>query len=122
MALKSGHMAYLQVPPQTIKNTVKFLDSVQSDSGAQYGYASPGGKSSTTAVGLLCRMYLGWKHDEPALGRGTDVLAKTGPSLSNLYYSYYATQVMRHYEGEKWKEWNTKMRDPLIALQAKSGH
>ena len=122
MALKSGHMAYLKVPPQTVKNAMKFLDTVQSDSGAKYGYTTSGSGQSTTAVGLLCRMYLGWKHDEPALGRGTDFLAKTGPSLNNMYYSYYATQVMRHYEGDKWKEWNEKMRDPLISAQSKTGH
>ena len=65
-------MAYLFVPPETYKRASKFLDSVQSESGAKYGYLDPGAGSATTAVGLLCRMYLGWRRDVPALERGVD--------------------------------------------------
>jgi hypothetical protein len=122
MALKSAHMAYLQVPPATIQGSMKFLDSVQSDSGSKYGYTDPGAGASTTAVGLLCRMYLGWKHDNPALQRGVEFLSKTGPSKGNMYFNYYATQIMRHYEGEQWDKWNVKMRDQLVNSQEQNGH
>jgi hypothetical protein len=122
MALKSGHMAYLQVDPRTIKGATHFLDSVQIESGAKYGYVEPGGGQATTAVGLLCRMYLGWKKDHPALKRGVEQMSAWGPSGSkgggaNMYYNYYATQVMRHYEGETWDKWNKEMRDWLISSQ-----
>ena len=122
MALKSGDMAYLRVDPRTIAGAIKFLDSVQQDSGAKYGYTSPGTGQATTAIGLLCRMYLGWKHDHPALRRGVEYLDKLGPSDSNMYYNYYATQVMRHYDGEPWQRWNGRMRDWLVGQQAKDGH
>jgi hypothetical protein len=121
MALKSGNMAYLEVNPATIKNAIKFLDSVEEDSGAFYGYRSPGRGPGTTAVGLLCRMYLGWKKDNPALQRGVEFLAKKGPS-TDLYGSYYATQIMHHMEGEVWQAWNTKMKKMLLDAQAKEGH
>lgn len=121
MALKSGHMAYLQVNPATIAGAVKFLDSVAADDGAQYGYATPGNGGGTSAVGLLCRMYLGWKKDHPALQRGVARLAKLGPS-TDLYFDYYATQVLHHMEGDLWKGWNAKMRDMLVNAQAKNGH
>lgn len=122
MALKSGHMAYLQVDPRTIRGATNFLDSVQAESGAKYGYTDPGGGQATTAVGLLCRMYLGWKKDHPALQRGVDQLSKWGPSgpkggAANMYFNYYATQVMRHYEGELWDKWNKEMRDWLVNSQ-----
>jgi hypothetical protein len=122
MALKSGHMAYLQVDPRTIQGAIKFLDSVQMESGSKYGYTDPGQGLATTAVGLLCRMYLGWKKDHPALERGVEFLARTGPSGpkgggGNMYYNYYATQVLRHYEGEKWDAWNKEMRDWLVRTQ-----
>ena len=123
MALKSGHMAYLRVPPITIKKAYQFLDSVQSNSGASYGYTAPNEKrQATTAVGLLCRMYLGWKKDHQALGRGVDWLSSTGPSKGDMYFNYYATQVMRHWEGDEWKKWNDVMRDQLVNSQAKRGH
>ncbi|HEX4130839.1 MAG TPA: prenyltransferase/squalene oxidase repeat-containing protein [Pirellulales bacterium] len=122
MALKSGHMAFLPVRPETIKLSMRFLDSVQAEGGAMYGYTSTGKGPGTTAVGLLCRMYLGWKHDEPALEKGIQYLSKMGPSKDNVYFNYYATQVLHHYEGELWSRWNEKMRDQLIDTQSKNGH
>jgi hypothetical protein len=122
MALKSGHMAYLVVPPVAAKKASQFLDSVQDDGGAYYGYLDPGRGEATTPVGLLCRMYLGWKKDNPALQRGVEWLSNTGPSMGNMYYNYYATQVMRHWEGDLWTKWNNVMRDQLVSSQAKGGH
>ncbi len=121
MALKSGNMGYLQVPGNVIVGANRFLDAVQTDGGAKYGYATPGAGPATTAVGLLCRMYSGWKHDNPALLRGIDYLDTTGPSDRNMYYNYYATQVMRHYGGDKWQTWNDKMRDFLVKTQSTDG-
>ena len=121
MALKSGNMAYLQVSPLTIKKAVEFLNRVQADDGAMYGYTDPGNGYGTSAVGLLCRMYLGWKKDNPALQRGVLRLAKNGPS-KDLYYNYYATQILHHMEGDVWVAWNTKMRDMLVKSQQTKGH
>jgi len=122
MALKSGHMAYLRVDPKTVERAVHFLDTVGVESGSYYGYTDPGKGQATTAVGLLCRMYLGWKRDNPALQRGIEYLAATGPSKTNLYYDYYATQVLCQNEGEKWDKWNVQMRDWLVATQDTAGH
>ena len=123
MALKSGHMAYLRVPSATVKRAYDFLDSVEADSGAQYGYDRPAeGRAATSAIGLLCRMYLGWKRDESALVRGVQLLGERGPSETDMYYNYYATQVMRHMGGPLWERWNDVMRDQLVASQATAGH
>jgi hypothetical protein len=122
MALKSGNMAYLRIDPRTIAGVENFLNSVQSDSGAKYGYTNPGAGPATTAVGLLCRMYLGWGRDHAALRRGVQSLADRGPSKSDMYFNYYATQVLHHYEGEPWQSWNPRMRDFLVNTQAMGGH
>ena len=121
MALKSGHMGYLSVPKSTITKASRFLDAVQSKGGSQYGYTGPGGGDARSAIGLLSRMYLGWKKDNKALQQGIALLGNKGPN-SNLYYDYYATQVMRHYGGDPWKKWNGKMRDYLVDRQEKKGH
>ena len=41
-----------------------------------------------------------------------------------MYYNYYATQVMHHWGGDEWANWNGVMRDQLIRTQktAKDGH
>lgn len=122
MALKSGHMSYLQVPPATVAGAIKFLDSVQTNSGANYGYTGPGAGAAQSAVGLLCRMYLGWKKEHPGIEKGVEFLSNQGPSKTNMYFNYYATQVLRHYGGEKWEKWNTKLRDDLVNSQSKEGH
>ncbi|PHS07937.1 MAG: hypothetical protein COA78_13185 [Blastopirellula sp.] len=121
MALKSGHMGYLEVPPNTVQGSIKFLDSIASNGGANYGYATPGRGKATTAVGLLCRMYLGWKKENPGLQKGVEFLSKTGPSKTEMYYNYYATQVMRHNGGPEWEKWNKVMRDQLTNDQVKPG-
>ena len=128
MALKSGHMGYLKIPSETIQRAGNFLDFVGGDGGSYYGYArrrnryDPKEFAGTTAVGLLCRMYLGWDRDHSALKKGVAALGRKGPSPSNMYYNYYATQVMHHFGGDEWKRWNARMRDYLVQAQAKAGH
>lgn len=123
MALRSGQLAKLEVPSPTIGMIDRFLDSVQTDGGARYRYQirrKP--EQTTTSVGLLCRMYLGWGRDKPALYQGVEFLDKWGPSETNIYYDYYATQVMHFWGGPEWQKWNRRMRDYLIATQSNSSH
>jgi hypothetical protein len=122
MALKSGQLAGLRVPSPTMSLASKFLDSVQAEGGANYGYQRPAIDPTMSAIGLLCRMYLGWPRDHDGLTRGVEYLDELGPSANNMYYNYYATQVLHHYEGPYWKPWNEILREHLIATQARKGH
>lgn len=123
MALKSGQMAYLRVPGSAFKRASKFLDGMSNNEGAAYGYDTPSAiKPSTTAAGLLSRMYLGTPLDDEGLNRGVRRLSQMGPSRNDMYYNYYATQVLHHFGGTPWREWNTVMRDYLIEKQANEGH
>lgn len=122
MAIKSGQMAGLSVPSPTIFQIDRFLDSVQADGGATYGYLDGSEvKPSTTAIGLLCRMYRGWPREHQAIQQGASRLAEWGPSKTDLYYDYYATQVLCHLEGSAWEKWNRSMRDHLVATQVAQG-
>lgn len=122
MALKSGDMAHLKVSRLSVTKTIEFLDAVQSDEGAAYGYTDNARSTPTlSAVGLLLRMYLGWKRDNPALKRGIEKLAKAGPT-GNLYHDYYATQLMHHMEGDVWNTWNARMKKLLLDNQERKGH
>lgn len=121
MALKSGHLAYLKVPQKSVAGVINFLDLVQSNNGANYGYTSSGAGPSTTAVGLLCRMYLGWKKTNPALEGGVRYLSQQGPAKNNIYFNYYAAQVLRHWEGDEWRKWEKVMREQLLSTQVQAG-
>ena len=121
LALKSAHHAKLTINPNTIKGAEKFLDSVSTEGGAYYGYTNPGKGAATTAIGLLCRMYMGHKRTDPALQRGVSFISKTGPS-KNMYYSFFAAQVMLHYDGPTSRKWNKQMQSILIESQSQDGH
>ncbi|MBX3420203.1 MAG: hypothetical protein KF752_01465 [Pirellulaceae bacterium] len=128
MGLKSAQMAGIGLPPHVTHQAGRFLDQAGNSDGTMYGYMawSPSVDSqhrfdATTAIGLLCRMYSGWNKSHPSLQKGVQYLEQLGPQLDNLYYTYYATQVMRHYGSPHWENWNSRLRDALIAKQVKDG-
>ena len=130
MALKSAKISHLKTKPKTFKLASEFLDSVSDSRGSDYGYLTkPARRSSPSlqSIGLLCRMYLGWKQDRPGLVEGMDRIADIGPDTEygiNMYYNYYATQAMSHmFKGKpEWKKWNVKMRDFLVSTQGRKGN
>ncbi|WP_010583317.1 prenyltransferase/squalene oxidase repeat-containing protein [Schlesneria paludicola] len=125
MALKSGHDAKLDFSKKVFNGSEKFLDLVQSNRGAQYAYMpGTGPRDSMTAVGLLCRMYLGWDRTNPRLANGVAYLDSLKPSSQDMYFNYYATQVMHHWGGDEWTRWNDVMRDQLVTTQhhVRTGH
>jgi hypothetical protein len=116
-------MAGLDVPETTMRKAQFYVDSVNDTSKESYGYQGPGGTPTMSAVGLLSRQYLqNWGPNNPRLFKGVDKNLKTDPpgKHKNIYYYYYATQVMHHFGGESWKTWNDPMRDLLIKSQEKS--
>ncbi len=119
MAMKSGAMSYLTVNPNTIKGAINFLNVVsdEKDYRAYYGYTGPGKGPAQTAIGLLCRMHLGWKKENQGLITGVEYLSKMGPHKTNFYYNYYATQVLFQWGGDEFKKWNDVMRDQMIKTQ-----
>jgi hypothetical protein len=121
MALKSAKASGLKVPSRTLTAAGHFLDHVQTAGGSRYGYDQAGDTPPMTAIGLLCRMYLGWKRTAAPLRRGVEYLSRTGPSPQDIYYDYYATQVLHHWGGGEWKKWNEVLRDHLIESQIKEG-
>jgi hypothetical protein len=122
MALKSARLAGLRVPQPVLDRAEEFLDRVQSEEGAYYGYLEAGKLPTPTAIGLLARMYFGWAQDDARLAKGVAYLEKLKPSRTDVYFNYYATQVMHHYEGAGWDVWNRDIRDRLIATQSRRGH
>lgn len=124
MALKAASQAKMRVPQAAFRGAGLFLDSVQYEGGSQYSYtAIPKSPPTPTlsAAGLLCRMYLGWDNRRPALKAGVAYLDKVKPATNNMYYNYYATQVLHHWGGEEWDRWNDVMREQLVRTQLRDG-
>jgi hypothetical protein len=127
MALKSAQMAGLSVNPRAFEGAKQFLKSCSKGNyGGLFSYqpdrpASP----AMTAVGLLCYQYMGSKPGDPMLVEGQQYMMSHLPDPSDdprdLYYWYYATQVMHNMLGPDWDTWNRKMRKTLIETQCKDG-
>ncbi|HEX3151532.1 MAG TPA: prenyltransferase/squalene oxidase repeat-containing protein [Gemmataceae bacterium] len=125
-ALASARLADIRFEKDKVyKEANKFLESVSTDSGSKYGYREKGASQTLTPVGLLSRYYMGEMNPRhPAYGRGVDFIKQFPPQKGyfDMYYYYYATQVVHFYEGPDWhKFWNPKMRDLLVDLQEKAG-
>ena len=122
MAMQSAKTGDISVSRQTGRRVEKFLDSVQTNNGERYAYLpGQGATPSMTSVGLLCRMYIGWRHDHSSLRAGVAYLSAMGPHREDLYYNYYATQVIHHWGGKEWRKWNSVMRNQLVSRQITEG-
>ena len=122
VSLKSAAMAGIPVRSPTLDGVRRFLDSVQTQGGAAYGYRTPAAKPSTSAVGLLARMYTGWTTDEEPLWRGMTQLAARGPDPNAIYENFYLAQVLMQANHPVWPRWNAANRDQIIRQQAVHGH
>lgn len=125
MALVSGKSAGLDVSDKCLRRINQYLDQAAQDYGEVYSYM-PGRPAtpSMTAEGLLCRMYLGWPRETPAIDRGIERLLQVAPfevQTQSYYYWYYATQVLHHAGGQPWEQCNGAMREQLPALQVDFG-
>lgn len=127
------------VDDNVIKSAIKFLDAVAAgERKSMYGYGDSAGAqpgTSLTAIGLLCRYYIdGWRPTHPGMVDGVTGLLKNPPAgkggVKNIYYHYYAAQLVRFYEQEEWNSWNEGpkaadgtrkggMRDWLVKAQVR---
>ena len=134
MALKSGELASLNVPKETYAKIGRWLDLAQQSPAEPHLYRyNPYAPDTTeqkhgraasktmTAVGLLMRLYTGWKRDNANMAKGADYLKENLPAIGtprepqrDTYYWYYATQVMFHMGGEHWQAWNERLHPLLV--------
>jgi hypothetical protein len=125
MALKSAMMAGIQVPAVTFEGAKRWLKSVSSGAHhGQFSYTPDSGATPTmTAVGLLCSQYMSLKREDPVMVEGMQMLMSNMPNPGghNIYYWYYATQVLHNVPGVEWDTWNRQMRRVLIESQEKDG-
>jgi hypothetical protein len=122
MALKSGQMAGLLVDDKsnpTLARSARWLDLCMTPDEGGYRYMPNDEPTPTmTAVGLLCRLYLGTTTRNRGIRTGVSRLKQTPPpTVPSLYYYYYSTQVMHHVGGADWEFWNSRMKPMLLNRQ-----
>jgi hypothetical protein len=142
MAMKSGELANLRVDSQVYARIEDWLNRAQASAQQPYLYCynpyadandqeQGGGTRPTktmTSVGLLMRLYLGWRRDNQNLELGARYLIERPPAIGtsrnpqrDTYYWYYATQVLFHMGGQYWKAWRERLHPLLVDSQVRDG-
>ncbi len=123
LALRSAYLAGLKVPRDAIQSGLHYLDRARADAlGTTYSY-QPGGEATPvmTAEALLIRQYLGWTRHNRAMVHGADAVARylldSKHKERNIYFWYYATQMLHQMRNDDWKRWNAHVRDLLVSIQ-----
>ncbi len=121
----------IKVDKKVIAKAIGFLNITGAgDLKSMYGYTNNkaglsepvGPATNLTAIGLLLRYYIdGWRSNNPGFAEGVKGLMTRAPSpqtkpVFDMYYYYYATQVVRFYGGEEWRR-GTKDRRQLMARE-----
>ncbi|MGL6094449.1 MAG: prenyltransferase/squalene oxidase repeat-containing protein [Fimbriiglobus sp.] len=124
-ALQSGKLCKDIVIPKGVFDKARgFLDKVaDADKKATYGYKDRNPTTPTlSAIGLLTRYYVdGWGPNNQSMAAGVKYLLDSqqpNNAMVDMYYLYYATQVIHFFDGPEWhKTWNPKMRDLMVERQ-----
>ena len=122
-ALRSGHLAGLTIPKTTLRGCSEYLNLAAADP-KKITYAYLPGRELTpvmTAEALVARQLLGWPRNHPALIKGAGRIAAHLESnrQRNIYYWYYATQLLHNLKNKDWERWNPHVREELIKTQVK---
>jgi hypothetical protein len=146
MQLKSAKVAGLHIPHGGFEGAEWFLDHVElkdyvkgpNGKGAgystgdeydndrhRYSYVDNTGSATArlTAIGCLCRVFLG----TPATDVRGGILHSfkfgglPAKDKCDLYYWYYETLCTFQHGGDLWKQWNEALKPTLLAMQSMAG-
>lgn len=144
-ALKSAEEGGLRIDPDAYNGALSWFDEATDPSTGRVGYTETGTLSSRqervndhfspekaealTAVGLLCRFFLGQDpDDEPIMVKHADLLRNSLPEWDpdgfgcDMYAWYYGTYAMWQMGGKRhWEAWESAMRPAVLDSQRKGG-
>ena len=144
-ALNSAKEFKLKVDQKALDYSLAWFNDVTDESTGQVGYQTRGEGSAReehmkdrfpssktealTAVGLLCRIFLGQNpKDEPILQVAADTMLKKPPVWNtndgsiDLYYWYYGSYAMFQMGKKWWTGWRKGLESALLKSQRKDGH
>ncbi len=127
MQLKSAKIAGLTVDGAGFQGATAWLDKVTTKDG-RAGYTSAqNNHPAMTAVGMVCRQFMGTPNTDAMLVGGSKQLVTALPTWkdknehNDFYYLYYGTLSMFQMGGDGWNKWNETLKPVLINNQCKGG-
>jgi hypothetical protein len=146
-ALKSAEEGGLEIDPQAYAGALGWIDEVTDPETGRVGYDRRGSLSSRipnvnshfppekgeamTAVGLLCRFFIGQDPKEvPIMERHAQLIVQKLPVWApddyavDMIYWYFGTYAMYQMGGERyWDKWNKAMKPAVVdSLRRGSQH
>jgi hypothetical protein len=131
MALRSAAAAGLVVPAANVRRIDNFLNSRTVDRGETYFYRKAQvGVPELTAIAALMRLMRGWSPSDPKIQRNIQFVfyrnpdndADDGPEMTDVYFNYYATNLLFYSHSNLWPMWNERLKTIYLATQSKEGH
>lgn len=122
LSLIAAKRSNIELHTNSLPRAKSFVMSTCTDRDYWFGYKGPPGEPTTTAIGLTLLLYLGESPEYTPFYNALTKMAERGPTLNNIYHDYYATLALHHCRHPDWDQWNTELREHLIATQSKSGH
>jgi hypothetical protein len=144
-ALKSAEDAGLEIDPQAYVGALSWIDEVTDPATGRVGYTELGTVSSRvpgvnehfppekgealTAVGLLCRFFMGQDpKDVPMMEKHAQLMKTKLPKWDpdgfgcDMYYWYYGSYAMYQMGGTQyWEAWNKAMKPAVVDSQRREG-
>lgn len=132
-ALRSAAASGLDVSGDTLRRASRFLDS-QRVAGSFYTYPKrddgPLGSTEMTAIGGMLRLILGMSKTHPEIFEAAHrVMARDpksrqddGPELTDVYFNYYATNLLFYSGSKYWDDWNERLKLRYLSSQCTEGH
>jgi len=144
-ALESAKDFGLEVDADALRYAEAWFEEVTDQNTGRAGYTKKGEPSSRkegleerfppektealTAVGLLCRIFLGQdpKH-HPVLRTAAETMLDKKPKWNpadgsiDMYYWYYGSYAMFQMGGRYWNQWRKSLEDALLEPQRRDGH
>ena len=145
LALKSADEAGLKIDRAAFTGATSWFDEVTDPATGRVGYTEIGTPSSRiervndnyppekgealTAVGLLCRFFMGQDPDQDEImHKHADLMRNCLPEWDpdgfgcDMYYWYYGSYAMYQMGGSRhWEPWNKAMKKAVLESQRKDG-
>lgn len=122
LALQSGEMAGLSVPPAVFTSLKRQVDSTMAPTNNRRAALT------SQAVSLLMRLHVGEDRSSPEMVKAADALLAGAPTIGtasqpgrDASYWYFGTQAMFMMGGQHWDGWRENLHPLLVDRQMQNG-
>jgi squalene cyclase len=124
MALRAAKNAGFNVPNNTLKDAIKYVESCYNPYNGGFTYQSRGGTPgfARTAAGC-CVLFLAGDYKSNKLEKAIEYLKDNFYANQHFFYGhYYAAHAMHQVGGKEWADWYKQISQHLLPRQEVDGN